>query len=86
MTEPKDLKKEAPKKKGFKMPDIYIVLGTFILFMALLTYIVPAGQYDRQVVETAHGVQNLVVAGTYKPVHAASGRLARRCECHSLRI
>ena len=50
------------------MPDIYIVLGTFILFMALLTYIVPAGQYDRQVVETAHGVQNLVVAGTYKPV------------------
>lgn len=68
MTEPKDLKKEAPKKKGFKMPDIYIVLGTFILFMALLTYIVPAGQYDRQVVETAHGVQNLVVAGTYKPV------------------
>lgn len=31
MTEPKDLKKEAPKKKGFKMPDIYIVLGTFIL-------------------------------------------------------
>lgn len=53
MTEPKDLKKEAPKKKGFKMPDIYIVLGTFILFMALLTYIVPAGQYDRQVVETA---------------------------------
>lgn len=68
MTEPKDLKKEAPKKKGFKMPDIYIVLGTFILFMALLTYIVPAGQYDRQVVETAHGVQTLVVAGTYKPV------------------
>jgi len=53
MTEPKDVKQEAPKKKGFKMPDIYIVLGTFILFMALLTYIVPAGQYDRQVVETA---------------------------------
>lgn len=60
--------KETPKKGGFKMPDIYIILGTFILVMALLTYIVPAGQYDRQLVETAHGVQNFVVAGTYKEV------------------
>lgn len=59
---------EAPKKKGFKMPDIYIILGIFILFMAVLTYVVPAGQYDRAVVETAHGTQNLVVAGTYKTV------------------
>ena len=57
-------KNETPKKRGFKMPDIYIILGTFILVMALLTYIVPAGQYDRQVVETVHGVQNFVVAGT----------------------
>ena len=61
-------KNETPKKRGFKMPDIYIILGTFILVMALLTYIVPAGQYDRQVVETVHGVQNFVVAGTYKEV------------------
>lgn len=59
---------QAPKKKGFKMPDIYIILGLFILLMAVLTYVVPAGQYDRQVVETAHGVQNLVVANTYHAV------------------
>lgn len=63
-----DLPQTAPKKKGFKMPDIYIILGIFILFMAVLTYIVPSGQYDRQVVETAHGVQNLVVANTYHAV------------------
>ena len=56
------------KKKGFKMPDIYIVLACFILVMAALTYIVPAGNYDRQMMETAHGMQNLVVAGTYKEV------------------
>lgn len=62
-------KQEAPqKKKGFKMPDIYIILGCFILLMAVLTYIVPAGVYDRQVVETVHGTQNLVVAGTYHAV------------------
>ena len=31
-------KQEAPqKKKGFKMPDIYIILGCFILLMAVLT-------------------------------------------------
>lgn len=59
------------KKKGFKMPDIYIVLACFILVMAALTYIVPAGNYDRQMMETAHGMQNLVVAGTYKEVEAS---------------
>lgn len=63
-----DIKEKEAPKKGFKMPDIYIILGCFILVMAVLTYIVPAGQYDRQVVETAHGVQNLVVSGTYKTV------------------
>ena len=56
------------KKTGFKMPDIYIVLACFILVMAVLTYIVPAGQYDRQKVETPHGVKEFVVANTYKPI------------------
>lgn len=68
MNPKQDTSLQAPKKKGFKMPDIYIILGLFILLMAVLTYVVPAGQYDRQVVETAHGVQNLVVANTYHAV------------------
>lgn len=46
-----DLPQSAQKKKNFKMPDIYIILGIFILLMAVLTYIVPSGQYDRHVVE-----------------------------------
>ncbi len=56
------------KKSGFKMPDIYIVLAIFILVMAVLTYIVPAGQYEREKVQTAHGVKEFVVAGTYKQI------------------
>lgn len=68
MNPKQDTSLQAPKKKGIKMPDIYIILGLFILLMAVLTYVVPAGQYDRQVVETAHGVQNLVVANTYHAV------------------
>lgn len=58
---------QAPRKK-FKMPDIYIVLAVFILFVALLTYIIPAGQYEREKVVTSHGEQVLVVAGTYHQI------------------
>ncbi len=50
------------------MPDIYIVLGIFILFMAALTYIVPAGRYERQKVQTPHGLNEVVVAGSYKQI------------------
>lgn len=57
-----------PAKTGFKMPDIYIVLACFIMVMAVLTYVVPAGQYDRERVETPHGVKEFVVANTYKRV------------------
>ena len=72
-----DLPQSAQKKKNFRMPDIYIILGIFILLMAVLTYIVPSGQYDRHVVETVHGVQNLVVANTYHAVEPSS-RMALR--------
>lgn len=49
----------------FRMPDIYIVLVLFILAVAALTYVIPAGQYERQTVETSRGQQTLVIAGTY---------------------
>ncbi|WP_243454188.1 YfcC family protein [Oceanisphaera pacifica] len=35
------------RKKSFEMPHIYVILFVFIAIAALLTYIVPAGQYDR---------------------------------------
>jgi len=50
------------------MPDIYIVLAVFILFAAFLTYVIPAGQYERQTVATEHGEQVLVIAGTYQKI------------------
>ena len=37
MNPKQDTSQQAPKKKGFKMPDIYIILGLFILLMAVLT-------------------------------------------------
>lgn len=48
-------------KKGFKMPSSYTVLMIIIAIMAILTWIIPAGQYD------ADKSGNLIT-GTYKTV------------------
>ena len=34
------------KKKGFKLPDTYVLVAIMLIVMAALTYIVPAGTYD----------------------------------------
>ena len=59
-----DHKKESIKKK-FEFPDIYIILLTFIVIVALLSWVIPAGQYER---ETLPNGRQAVVAGTYQLV------------------
>lgn len=58
------------KKKGFfsdlKFPSAYTILFILIAFMALLTWLIPAGQYDRQMNETLG--RDVPVTGTYKLV------------------
>ncbi|MCI8849724.1 MAG: YfcC family protein [Oscillibacter sp.] len=39
--------KHTPKKKGFRMPHMYLVIAILMLFVSILTYIVPAGTYVR---------------------------------------
>lgn len=53
----------------FKFPSAYTVLMAIIVFVAALTYIVPAGQYDR-VTNEALG-REVPVAGTYHSVDAS---------------
>ncbi len=53
------------KKKKFEFPDIYIILLFFIILVALLSWVIPAGQYDR---ETLPNGRQAVVAGTYQQV------------------
>jgi uncharacterized ion transporter superfamily protein YfcC len=36
-----------PEKKGFTFPSAYTVLFLLLIVMAALTYVIPAGQYDR---------------------------------------
>ncbi len=38
---------EKKKRKKFKMPHTYVILATVILIVAVCTYIMPAGEYDR---------------------------------------
>ena len=34
------------KKKGFKMPNTYVIIVGFIILFSLLSYVIPAGVYD----------------------------------------
>lgn len=42
---------KAAKKKGFKLPDTYVLITIMLFVMAILTYIIPAGKYDEYVDE-----------------------------------
>ncbi len=43
---------EKEKKKGFKMPDTYVIVVIMLLIVAVLTFIIPAGTYDTIETET----------------------------------
>lgn len=45
---------EQEKKSKFKVPHTYVILFTVILIMAALTYIIPAGEFDRVFDEAAN--------------------------------
>lgn len=51
-------------KKGFAMPDTYVIIVGLIVIMIILTHILPAGQYDY----SEDG--KTVVAGTYHEVES----------------
>ncbi|RLD26178.1 MAG: YfcC family protein, partial [Bacteroidetes bacterium] len=50
-----------------KSPDALVILSTILLIFVILTWIVPAGEFDRQVID-GHLV---VVSGTYHTVEAS---------------
>ena len=41
------MSEKARKKRQFKLPHMYLVLAILMLFVSLLTYVVPAGSYTR---------------------------------------
>lgn len=56
------------KKKKFNLPHIFIILFGIIVFCTILTWILPAGEFDR--VENADG-RMLAVAGSWHEVESS---------------
>ena len=54
---------EQKKKKGFKMPSSYTVLYILIIILAILTWIIPAGEYEKN-------QAGQLLAETYKTVQS----------------
>lgn len=50
--------------KQFKFPSAYTILFSIIVFVAMLTWIVPAGQYETRLDEVLG--KNVPIAGTYR--------------------
>ena len=38
---------QANAKKGFRMPHVFIILLLIMLFVVVLSYIIPSGSYER---------------------------------------
>lgn len=59
---------DSKKKSRFKVPHTYVILAMVILIMAVLTFVVPAGQYDR-VKDEATG-KTIVISTSYQVVES----------------
>lgn len=55
------------KKKKFEFPHVFVILFSLIVIMAMLTYVIPAGEYDREEMEDGTTV---VINGTYQDVES----------------
>lgn len=62
-----NIKPGKPKKK-FEFPHVFVILFTLIIVMALLTYVIPAGEYDREVTDEG---ETVVIDGTYHTVQSS---------------
>lgn len=58
---------EKQKKKKWQMPHTYIILFGIALAVSILTYLIPAGTFERTI--DAAG-REIIVAGTYKTVES----------------
>jgi uncharacterized ion transporter superfamily protein YfcC len=48
------------------IPHVFIFLSAIILFSAILTYIVPSGQFERKTKQVGHIEQTVIIPGSYQ--------------------
>ncbi|WP_077610004.1 YfcC family protein [Clostridium sp. Marseille-P2415] len=62
------MKEKNMKKGSFHMPHAYTLIFLLIVFVTVLTWILPSGEFKRAMVVTAAGERSVAVAGTYQQV------------------
>ena len=63
---------ENKKKFKLQLPHVYTLAFILIIGFAILTWILPSGQFDRQLINTAAGEREVAVAGTYHVIDKVS--------------
>ncbi|WP_419022976.1 YfcC family protein [Emergencia sp.] len=54
------------KKRKLSVPHTYVIIGIILVIVTLMTYVIPAGQYDRVMDEASD--QEIIVTGSYHHV------------------
>lgn len=60
------------RKHRFHMPHVLSLIFMLMIVVAVLTWILPSGEFERAVVETSTGERSVAVAGTYHSVAKAA--------------
>ncbi|MGO1591840.1 YfcC family protein, partial [Ancrocorticia sp.] len=62
--------KDVGKKKKFKfrLPHVYTIAFFLIIVFAILTWIIPSGQFDTEVISTPAGDREVAIAGSYHEI------------------
>ncbi|MFC3041675.1 YfcC family protein [Virgibacillus xinjiangensis] len=58
-------KENGKRRRKFEFPHVFVILFSFIIVVAITTYFIPAGEYEREVSETG---TETVIDGTYSTV------------------
>ena len=61
-----------PAKKKAKLPHVFVILFFLVAVAAVLTWIIPAGEFDYEAVDVNGTVRNLVVPGSFHYVEDAN--------------
>ncbi len=70
--------KKTLEKKKFKLPHIYILLFSIIVICTILTWVLPAGEFDRVVNDSGRTV---AVAGTFHTVEKSPVGIFQMFQC-----
>ncbi|SIT73341.1 YfcC family protein [Edaphobacillus lindanitolerans] len=62
---------QTKKKRRFEMPDAFVIIFGILVLAVLLTYIVPAGEFQREEVDG----RNIVIDGTYERIESQPASL-----------